>query len=337
MSDRRALMPVFILLWGLLAGSGFLRAAEIEQHTVPVDGHPFAVWSKTPAHPRAVMLLIHGRTWSTRPDFDLQVAGESLSLMDGLVERGIAAYGIDLRGYGATPRDASGWATPDRSAEDVAGVLKWIRARHGQLNAPLLFGWSNGALVAQLAVQRLGGDQNRWVSGLILFGYPLRPEFFDLVDGDSSEGNSAESNSAEDESSEADSTEFEAPLRAKTTARAAASDFLLPGTISQRAIEVFVASALNHDPVRMDWHELGQWRSLNGAEIQTPTLLMQAEHDPLAITAAHNTLFSTLATADKVWAVIPGGDHAAFMETPRPYFLELINGFIFRGQTESER
>jgi hypothetical protein len=28
--------------------------------------------------------------------------------------------------------------------------------------------------------------------------------------------------------------------------------------------------------------------------------------------------------------VIPGADHAAFMETARPYFLALIESFVFR-------
>lgn len=312
MSDRWFARCLVVLL--IVSGSSAGNAAMLELHTVSVDDHPFAVWAKVPAEPQAVMLLIHGRTWSTRPDFDLQVDGESLSLMDGLVKQGIAVYGIDLRGYGATPRDASGWATADRSAEDVAGVLRWLRTRHPQLSAPSLFGWSNGAMVAQLTVQRLGGNQSEWVSGMILFGYPVRPEFLDALD-------------------DALPT-VTVPPKARTTASAAASDFLLPGTISQRAIDAFVASALQHDPVRMDWRELGQWRALSGAEIQTPTLLIQAEHDPLAVPEVHAELFSALDTADKVWAVIPGGDHAAFMETPRHYFLELIEAFVFRGQFE---
>jgi len=36
------------------------------------------------------VLLIHGRTWSGRPDFDLQVSGESRSFMDALVAQGYA-------------------------------------------------------------------------------------------------------------------------------------------------------------------------------------------------------------------------------------------------------
>ena len=63
----RWLVTTALLLLALQA-----QGAALQRHAVVVDGHPFAVWSKTPAQPRAVMLLIHGRTWSTRPDFDLQ-------------------------------------------------------------------------------------------------------------------------------------------------------------------------------------------------------------------------------------------------------------------------
>src|SRR5881628_1386390 len=84
------------------------------------DGFQLVLWRKTPPAPRRAVLLIHGRTWSGRPDFDLQVPGESRSFMDALVAQGYAAYAIDLRGYGATPRDATGFLTPERAAADVA-------------------------------------------------------------------------------------------------------------------------------------------------------------------------------------------------------------------------
>jgi alpha-beta hydrolase superfamily lysophospholipase len=65
------------------------------RHTVSSEGHPMAVWEKRPEEPHAAVLLLHGRTWSTLPDFDLQVKGEDLSLMDGLVGLGYATYGLD--------------------------------------------------------------------------------------------------------------------------------------------------------------------------------------------------------------------------------------------------
>lgn len=306
-----SILRVGVAAWVLLvaaAGAAASGQTEPAGHTVRVDGHPVAVWSRAPEAPRAVMLLIHGRTWSSRPDFDLHVPGESLSLMDGLAEMGIAAYGVDLRGYGGTPRDATGWLTPDRAVADVAGVLAWLADRHPGLPAPVLFGWSYGAMVSQLTAQLHGGS----LSGLVLFGYPVRPGY----DADAG---------------------HEAPERAPTTAEAAASDFLLPGTISQAAIDAFVASALAHDPVRADWRSLHEWRALDGAEVKVPTLLLQAAHDPLALTGVHAALFSAIDSPDRVWAVIPGGDHAAFMETPRNYFLALIRQFVLAPRAGAER
>ena len=126
----RNIFSTLLFTLSLLLSATSAWPAELVRHTVESDGHDIAVWEKSPAVPRALMLLIHGRTWSTVPDFDLQVTGEDLSLMDGLVDLNIAAYGVDLRGYGETPRDASGWLTPNQSVRDVSGVLQWLRQRH---------------------------------------------------------------------------------------------------------------------------------------------------------------------------------------------------------------
>lgn len=277
-------------------------------HEITVDGHPIRIWEKSPpAQPRALpeprVLLVHGRTWSTRPDFDLQVPGEERSLMDGLVERGIAGFGVDLRGYGETPRDDSGWLTPERAAGDVAGVLEWLVGRTPEAPRPWLFGWSYGAMVAQLVAQQ----RPDLISGLILFGYPVRPGI-----------------DREPENSDGP------PPREPTTAQAARADFILPDAISEQAIEAFVAAALAADPVRADWRRLDQWRALDGAAVRVPTLLLEAQHDPLALDDVHAELFARLDTGDKAWVVIPGGDHAAFMERPRGYFLDLMDTFIRR-------
>jgi alpha-beta hydrolase superfamily lysophospholipase len=278
-------------------------SAELVRLDLDSDGHAMALWSKVPAHPDAVVLLIHGRTWSTVPDFDLQVPGEDLSLMDGLVERGMATYGLDLRGYGQTPRDPSGWNTPERAAADVANALAWIRGRHpGQ---PVhLFGWSLGSMVSQLASQR----RPDLVDRLVLFGYPYRPGFerpVETPDGD--------------------------PPRDATTAEAAASDFITPGSISQRAIDAYVEAALEADPIRTDWTAGHEWNALDPAEVTVPTLVLQGEHDPLSPSASLALLFDGLANPDKSWVVLPGGDHAAFLETPRPYFLAVFESFLLRG------
>ncbi|ENZ95423.1 hydrolase [Xanthomonas fragariae] len=117
------------------------------------DGRTLAVWSRVPAQPRGTVLLVHGRTWSSLPNFDLQVLGEppdSRSVLAALAQAGYAAYAVDLRGYGGTVRDPSGWNTPERAVADVCDVLVWIAHTHPGLAPSALLGYSNGARVALL-------------------------------------------------------------------------------------------------------------------------------------------------------------------------------------------
>ena len=284
-----------------VSGTTVLPETTATRHTVESDGHPIAVWAKSPAEARGLMVLIHGRTWSSLPDFDLQVPGEQLSLMDGLAEAGYATYAVDLRGYGGTPRDATGWLSPDRAAADVARVLQWVEERHEGSRPPFLFGWSLGSMVAQLTVQR----HRELVSGVILFGYPFSATTRIPVAPEPGE-----------------------PPREPTTAEAAASDFIVEGMISQRAIDAYVAAALAADPVKVDWSHRHQWNALDPAAVTVPTQLIHGEHDPLAPTERQMMVFALLGTPDKQWVIVPGGSHAALLETCRGYFLQAIVNFL---------
>jgi pimeloyl-ACP methyl ester carboxylesterase len=275
-------------------------AAPVEPARMTVtadDGFQLAMWRKAPKQPRRSVLLVHGRTWSGRPDFDLQVPGESRSFMDALVAQGYAAYAIDLRGYGATPRDATGFNTPERAAADVAAALRAIGGR------PVLFGWSRGSMISHLVSQRTP----ELISAVILFGYPGDPD-----------------------RKVAEQAEPETPARKPTTAEAAAEDFIAPGAITQRAIAAYVQAALAADPVRADWRHETEWNALSPGAVHVPVLLIQAELDPLAKTDAQARLFTRLGTTDRQWVVIPGGDHAALLEDTAPRMIEAIRAFIDR-------
>lgn len=278
-----------------------VQAVELERHTVMADGHPVALWEKSAAGASEAVLLVHGRTWSARPDFDLQVDGEDLSLMDGLVEAGYDVFAIDLRGYGETPRDESGWLTPNRAADDVAIAIDWIAGQRELDAKPHLFGWSMGSTISQLTVQRHPGR----VSSLTLFGY-----WRDI-----------------DVTFPPDEAGIE-PLLETNTAEAAASDFVTPGSISQKAIDAYVAAALAADPVRVDLSSMDQYNALDGALINVPTLVIAGEYDPIAPLETGLKLFATIATGHKQYVSVPGGDHAAFLESPRDYFIrELVTFF----------
>ncbi len=289
-----ALLGLMLLL--MQSASAQTRAIR---HTVEADGHPMALWEKSVDQPKGHILLHHGRTWSSIPDFDLQVSGEDLSLMDGFNAMGYSVWALDARGYGETPRDSSGWNTPDRAAEDLSIVLDWLLARNAQTTH--VWGWSYGSMIAQLTAQRYPDA----IASLTLFGYPTDPDSVIPVTNSHAE-----------------------PPNRPTTRAAAASDFIVPGSISQHAIETYVAAALKADPIRADWNQLHQWNALDGEALTLPTLLLQAEFDPLADTDSHARFFAKIANPNKQWVVLAGGDHAALLETPRQKLIKSTIDFI---------
>lgn len=294
-------VAIQLIVAALLCVSTAFAAKPATQHTVPVGGHPIAVWSKSAPAPKRIVLLVHGRTWSAIPDFDLQVK-ERRSVMDALVARGYATYAIDLRGYGATPRNTNGWTTPNESADDVAAVLRWIASRHSRLVKPTLLGWSNGALVAQLTAQR----SPDLFSDLILYGYPRDPD------------------SAPPTASAA------SPPRETNTRERAISDFISPNVTSQSLIEAYAIAALKADPVRTDWNRLEEWAALDPAKIKNPTLVIHGERDPLAPVVAQSHLFTKIGHPDKQWVILAGGDHAAMLEDTHAAFIAAVRAFVER-------
>ena len=280
--------------------NSILAKRALLKHTVLSDGHPMAVWEKKAENSKGLILFVHGRTWSGVPDFDLQVDGENLSLMDGLVEQGYTTFAIDLRGYGGTPRDPTQWATPNVASKDILNVLNWISVQNDNSKVHL-FGWSNGSTLSLLATQKNANN----IASLTVFGY-----WQDL--------------------------DFKIPASPKdiklqkqiNTAENAASDFITPGSISQKAIETYVKMALESDPIRVDWKNDNEYNDINPSLIKTPVLILQGEFDPVAQTTYQAKLFTRLKSSDKSWVVISGGDHAAFMEAPRKNFIHSFTAFI---------
>ena len=299
---RTLFFSVLLILAGCATGhTAGIHDGKLQQLSVVVDGHTFALWSRAVTHSRGSILLLHGRTWSALPDFDLQIPGEQRSIMMALNEHGYTAYAVDQRGYGSTPRDASGWLTPDRAAADLTGVLKWI-AEHDH-RPPTLVGWSRGSLISHLAVQA----HPQLVANLILVGYPRDPATTTPI-----------------------TDAPVAPARVATTRADATSDFISPAVTPQILIDTYVQAALTADPVRTDWRDLDQFNALDPAKITVPTLLIQGERDPLAPTAAQARFFTSLGTADKQWVVLAGGDHAALLEDTMPAFIAAIVAFVER-------
>ncbi|HEX2076477.1 MAG TPA: alpha/beta fold hydrolase [Longimicrobium sp.] len=285
----------------LLAFPVAAQSARPQQHTVVVDGHPLAVWEKSPeSAPRGAILLIHGATWSSLPNWDLQVPGEDRSVMDALVRAGYAAYALDQRGYGATPRDSTGWHTPGRAVEDANAVLRWIAGREGGAR-PAVVGYSLGSYVALLTAQR----HPESLSAIVLYASPIDPDTPFASSG----------------------APPAAPPRRPTTAEAAASDFITPGAASRAVVDAYVRQALASDPVKADWRRLGEF-SFDLPSVRVPVLLLHGVHDPLATVERQARVFSRLGTEDRAWVILPASDHAAHVENAQAQWVHAIVRFL---------
>jgi alpha-beta hydrolase superfamily lysophospholipase len=292
----------FFVAWMLMAQPAAVR--QPGRLDVVADGHHLTVWQKRPAQSRASILLIHGRTWSSLPNWDLQVPGERRSMMDALIESGFDVYALDLRGYGATPRDASGWLTPDRAVADVRAVVDWIRAQPTTGRRPLyVLGFSRGALIAAYFAQQFPEK----LSGLVLLGFGL------------------------DVDARIAASEVSAiPPRRRNTTDAAVSDFITPDAVSRPTLDAFARAALRADPVCVDWRDEQQFNGFSAAKVFVPTLLIHGELDPSAPVAVQAKLFTRLGTTDKAWVVVPGADHVVHLEKSLGFLIRAISWFLRR-------
>lgn len=301
----------FFLLIGLLGLREPCWAQRITRNDVVAnDGHHLVLWSKVPSSEwRGAIVLLHGRTWSARPNFDLQVAGQQVSVMDALIARGYAVYALDQRGYGATQRDRSGWLTPNRAAEDVEAVLDWVAAHTSRPARPALLGYSRGSATAMLVAQQ----HPEKLSALVMYGPYHNVEHPPEVPAEAG-----------------------APARNRTTAEGAAEDFASPDFTPAGVKEAYVRSATTLDPVRVDWRHEEQFNVLDPALVRTPLLVIHGERDPYAAQSGGPTFFSRLKSIDRAWVVLAGTDHVAHLER-QGAFVQAIVAFLERDARTSGR
>jgi alpha-beta hydrolase superfamily lysophospholipase len=274
----------------------------LQRLSARVNGHTFAVWARIPAAPRGAILLLHGRTWSSLPDFDLQVPGLNRSVLAALAAQGLAAYALDQRGYGETPRDGTGWITPRRAAEDAAAVLGWIADRHPRLPKPALLGWSLGAATAHLVAV----SYPTRLCALILYGYAPDPDGVIAA-----------------------LLEPARPPREANSREAAVSDFISPGVTDPSVIKAFAETALRTDPIHVDWKDEEQFLC-DSSRISSPTLMLFGDRDPNVDVPSLKHFFSHLATKEKQIVEFPGADHCAHLESTHEDWVAAVVSFLSR-------
>lgn len=146
-----------------------------------------------------------------------------LSLIDGFNAESYCfwALGAGCSSLWWHARDETGWLTPDRAAEDLATVLDWVAERAGE--DIQVWGWSYGSMIGQHTAHRFP----KHFRSLSLFGYPVNPD-----------------------TEYGDRPGMTEPERRNNTAAAAASDFIVPGSLSEQAVAVYVREAPAADPLQ---------------------------------------------------------------------------------------
>lgn len=318
----------------------------LDHYIVPADGdgHPLSVYGIDSAVPNTTktttgnssgdvkpILLLHGRTWSSVPVYHLLGGphnmrtihkgdkSQSRSLMEALLEQGLQPYCMDFRGFGGTPPDATGGVEPYMCVQDAETVLQWIMRRHGMMSEkhapPTLLGWSQGALIAQLAAQK----PHPYVNKVILYGsiydplirYPREPLY---------------------RKTEPNRTII------KNQFDGAIEDFTVEGTIPPEPARHFAEAALLADPVKAVWKHTYQFNNCDPARVHVPCLVVAGDQDPYAPLHVQQELFCNLGRAsDRTWSILSGSDHAVHMLDGRHRLINIIVSFVMNGKRTEQQ
>jgi pimeloyl-ACP methyl ester carboxylesterase len=311
-----------------LGSSGKDLMDGLDLYTVPSeeDGHPLSVYgigSDSPVQAKddaslRPILLLHGRTWSSVPVYHLfggpkhaQQGQQSRSLMEAFLAAGLQPYAMDFRGFGGTHHDETGFVEPNRCVLDTESALHWISKRHGldecpDAEKPVLFGWSQGALVAQLAAQKIYPSLDR----LVLYGsiydplvrYPREPLY-----------------------------SLNKPNRTiiENTFDGAIEDFTVEGSIPPEPARTFAEAALTSDPTKAMWRSVYQFNNCDPGRVHVPTLVVAGDQDPYAPLHVQQELFLNLGRgSDRTWSILADSDHAAHLLEGRERLINTVVSFV---------
>jgi pimeloyl-ACP methyl ester carboxylesterase len=335
-------------------GASLLNGLDVYEVPSNMDGHPLSVYGINSqqvdvdtCRKRRPILLCHGRTWSAVPVYHLLGSKPgSRSLMESLWDtESLQPYMMDFRGFGGTPRDATGEVTPHTCVHDVESVLQWVAKKHkismdkikavstkdnrpdhdcATCDMPALLGWSQGALVTQLVAQR----SPQLMSKLVLYGsiydplvrYPRAPLYaFATLRPDLPHAKG-----------EADRATAAAERPMGNTYDAAIEDFTIEGTIAPEPARQFAHAALLADPLKAKWSSLHEFNNVDPARVHVPTLVMAGDQDPYAPLRVQQELFCNLGRgADRSWTILSGADHAVhLLDNGRENFVNILKNFV---------
>ncbi len=277
------------------------------------DGSPveLSVWEKRAgriapaefARTGRVVLLAHGATISSRPDFDLDFppdkSGLTYSLMEYLAAHGYDVFSVDYQNYGGSGRVPCGLCvTSQVAANDIGAAVDYIRKLRHVERVDLL-GWSWGATTAGLYAQQHPDKIARLVQYALYVEHDRYPE-------------------------RVPAEEF----RRVDMDRCCRGDFVAEGT-DPGVFEAYARAALAAEeraPNGVYADVFGRMPLLDPSQIKVPTLLIYGALDSVCTIhqKALPAYFRDLGTDDKAFVVVPGGGHALLLMQQRGRFYEEV-------------
>ena len=290
------------------------------EHYVSRDGLRIYLWEKRQAGLQGrfassgkVALLVHGGTWSGRPDFDLQI--RDYSLMDLFARNGYDVWAIDIHGYGHSDKTDKDWSGVRSAAADIDAAVEYIVKLRSVSKVDLL-GWSAGTQRAGLYAMQ----HPERVAKLVLYAPQWKgtAEYRDRARARIDNGGK--------------------PLgqyRINTEA-AARSDFVegelaFHPQFEEDVVALYAREALQTDPQSPNaFADNPALPILDPASITVPTMIIFGEYDYFAQEEDLLPFFSQLKTRDKQFVLLPHGGHALILEKDHRRFQHEVLGFFDR-------
>ncbi len=289
-----------------------------------------------------IVLFVHGATYPSTPDFDLQY--KDYSWADWMVEKGFVVYMFDKRNYGFSSREkamdepAANNRPVSRSylvIRDIGAVVDHIIKKH-HVNKVTLIGWSWGAMTAGYYTSLNSEKVKKLVLYAPAYAFPLhtnlgagsglqnrrKPYEFNYTMGAYRLGSKAGNDARWD---------GEIPVADKTTYR------------DEGVRDAFALEALKTDPtsesrtppalrapngVMEDTFMQSTGRAIwNASSIYVPTLVIAGEFDTWSYAEDRDGLMRDLTnTPVKKQVVIKNATHFVLFEKPRfEFFTEIAN------------
>ena len=291
-----------------------------------------------------IVLFVHGATYPSTPDFDLQY--KDYSWADWMVDKGYVVYMFDKRNYGFSSREkamdeaAANNRPVTRSylaIRDIGAVVDHIRKKH-KVGKVTLIGWSWGAMTAGYYSSLNSEKVHKLVMYAPLYSFA---QHTNLGAGSGSQNKRKP-------------YEFNYALGAYRLGSKAANDGRWDGEIpvadksafrEEGVRDAFALEALKTDPTSesrsppslrapngvledsfMQATGRGLW---NASSIYVPTLLIAGEFDTWSYTEDREGLMRDLTNAPvKKHVVIKNATHFVLFEKPRFEFFGEIDNFL---------